>query len=52
MRGVCATVDRLAEETTEATRAAMHAAYKDAARLEWMFWDSAYRLADWQEALR
>ena len=52
VRGVCATVDRLAEETTEATRAAMHAAYKDAARLEWMFWDSAYRLADWQEALR
>lgn len=52
VRGVCATVDRLAEEATEATRAAMHAAYKDAARLEWMFWDSAYRLGDWQGSLR
>ncbi|MDR0217024.1 MAG: thiaminase II [Comamonas sp.] len=52
VRGVCATVDRLAEEATDATRMAMHAAYKDAARLEWMFWDSAYRLADWQEPLR
>lgn len=52
VRGVCATVDRLAEEATEATRAAMHAAYKDAARLEWMFWDSAYRLGDWQGPLR
>ncbi len=47
VRGVCATADRLAEEATEATRAAMHAAYKDAARLEWMFWDSAYRLGQW-----
>ena len=52
VRGVCATADRLAEEATEATRAAMHAAYKDAARLEWMFWDSAYRLGDWQGSLR
>lgn len=52
VRGVCATVDRLAEEANEATHAAMHTAYKDAARLEWLFWDSAYRLADWQEPLR
>ncbi len=47
VRAVCATVDRLADEATPATRAAMHAAYRDAARLEWMFWDSAYRLAQW-----
>lgn len=41
VRGVCATVGRLAADANEATRAAMHAACKDAARLEWMFWDSA-----------
>ena len=52
VRGVCATVDRLADEATEATRAAMHAAYRDAARLEWLFWDSAYRLDEWQGALK
>ncbi|WP_417283392.1 thiaminase II [Comamonas sp.] len=52
VRGVRATVDRLADEATEATRAAMHAAYRDAARLEWLFWDSAYRLDEWQGALK
>ena len=52
VRGVCATVDRLAEGATESTRAAMRAAYRDAARLEWMFWDSAYQLADWPKSLR
>ncbi|RGE46159.1 thiaminase II [Comamonas testosteroni] len=51
VRGVCATVDRLATDASEATRAAMYAAYRDAARLEWMFWDSAYRLDQWQGAL-
>lgn len=52
VRGVCATVDRLAEGATESTRAAMRAAYRDAARLEWMFWDGAYQLADWPKPLR
>ena len=52
VRAVCATVDRLAADASEATRAAMHAAYRDAARLEWMFWDSAYRLDQWQGALK
>ena len=52
VRGVCATVDRLAEGATESSRAAMRAAYRDAARLEWMFWDSAYQLADWPKSLR
>ena len=52
VRGVCATVDRLAEGATESTRAAMRAAYRDAARLEWMFWDSAYQLTDWPKSLR
>lgn len=46
VRTVRATVDRLATDATPATLAAMQAAYTDAARLEWMFWDSAYRLAD------
>ena len=52
VRGVCATVDRLAEDATESTRAAMHVAYRDAARLEWMFWDSAYQLTYWPKPLR
>lgn len=47
VRALCATVDRLANEATPATRATMHAAYRDAARQEWMFWDSACRLAQW-----
>jgi thiaminase/transcriptional activator TenA len=28
-------------------RERMHAAFRRAAQLEWMFWDSAYRLEDW-----
>jgi len=47
VRAVCATVDQLAANASDDTRAAMHAAYTHAARLEWMFWDSAYRLGDW-----
>ena len=50
VRGVCATVDRLAAKASESTREAMRAAYRDAARLEWMFWDSAYLQADWPTA--
>jgi len=47
VRAVCATVDRLAAKAADETRAAMHSAYTHAARLEWMFWDNAYRLGDW-----
>jgi len=47
VRAVCATVDRIAESASAHTQAAMHAAYTDAARLEWLFWDSAWRLGDW-----
>jgi len=47
VRGVCATLDQLASNASEQTRAAMHAAYTHAAQLEWLFWDSAYRLGDW-----
>lgn len=50
VRAVCATLDRLADHATPATLAAMQAAYTDAARLEWMFWDSAYQLTDWPVA--
>ena len=51
VRGVCATVDRLADNATDATRAAIHITYSDAARLEWMFWDSAYREAGWPQQM-
>jgi len=47
VRAVCATVDRIAQNTSPQTQAAMHAAYTDAARLEWLFWDSAWKLATW-----
>jgi len=47
VRAVCATVDHIAESASAQTHAAMHAAYTDAARLEWLFWNSAWRLDDW-----
>ena len=52
VRGVIATIDRVADSADSATRQRMAEAYRYSAELEWMFWDSAYRLADWQEALR
>lgn len=39
--------DRAAEKATPATRAAMTEVYVMGTRLEWMFWDSAYRLEEW-----
>ena len=42
-----ATTDRVASDVTETTRAAMHVAFTRAMQLEWMFWDSAYRLERW-----
>lgn len=47
VRAVRATVDAVAQQADATTVAAMHAAYTDAAKLEWMFWDSAYRQASW-----
>ena len=47
VRKVIATTDRLADATTPERRAAMLAAYIRASQLEWMFWDSAYRLERW-----
>ncbi|HEX4765443.1 MAG TPA: thiaminase II [Lichenihabitans sp.] len=42
-----ATTDGLARNASPAVVEAMHGAFALAMRLEWMFWDSAYRLADW-----
>jgi len=39
--------DSAASNASEATLGAMHAAFTRATQLEWMFWDSAYRLEDW-----
>jgi len=47
VRGVLATTDRVAAGADARTLAAMHEAYAMSARLEWMFWDSAYRLGAW-----
>lgn len=47
VRAVRHTVDAVAAQADARTLAEMHAAYTDAARLEWMFWDSAYRMATW-----
>ncbi len=47
VQGVIAVADRVAAGASETTLAGMHAAFARAAQLEWMFWDSAYRLERW-----
>jgi thiaminase/transcriptional activator TenA len=47
VRKVIAISDRIATEATPAIRDQMHQAFRRAAQLEWMFWDSAYRLERW-----
>ena len=42
-----ATTDKAADRASTDMVAAMHEAYQLAAELEWMFWDSAYRLETW-----
>jgi thiaminase/transcriptional activator TenA len=44
---VIAVTDTVAQEASPRTREAMHRAFTRATRLEWMFWDSAWRLATW-----
>ncbi len=44
---VIAVTDAVAREVSPNTRAAMHGAFTRATQLEWMFWDSAYRLGAW-----
>lgn len=39
--------DAIAETYTEEQRKEMSLAYKRASQLEWMFWDSAWRLEQW-----
>ncbi len=40
-------VDDVAKRVSLETTGQMHAAFKRAAQLEWMFWDSAYREGEW-----
>jgi thiaminase/transcriptional activator TenA len=47
VQAVIATTDAVASVASERTRQSMHAAFTRATQLEWMFWDSAYRLAKW-----
>ena len=42
-----AIVEETAQETTEAGRRRMREAFVTSSRLEWMFWDAAYRLEAW-----
>ena len=43
-------VEAVAQEASAAERAAMRIAFERSARLEWLFWDSAYRLEEWAPA--
>jgi thiaminase/transcriptional activator TenA len=47
VRRVIAATDEAAEDASPALRARMHDAFRRATQLEWMFWDSAYRLEPW-----
>ena len=44
---VLAIVDRIGEEASEAERARMQAIFAQGCRLEWMFWDAAWRQETW-----
>jgi thiaminase/transcriptional activator TenA len=47
VRAVIAAADEAAALASADVRARMHAAFARATQLEWMFWDSAYRLEQW-----
>lgn len=47
VRGVIATVDKVASTVSPQVLAEMHKAFARATQLEWIFWDSAYRLEQW-----
>jgi thiaminase/transcriptional activator TenA len=47
VQAVIATTDAVASGASERMRHSMHDAFTRATQLEWMFWDSAYRLAKW-----
>ena len=48
VRKVIAIADQVAEAAAPTTRTQMLEAFVRAAQLEWMFWDSAYRLERWR----
>jgi thiaminase/transcriptional activator TenA len=47
VQAVIETTDAVASGASERMRQSMHTAFTRATQLEWMFWDSAYRLAKW-----
>ena len=47
VRAVIAAADEAAEGASPQLRKRMHAAFQRATQLEWIFWDSAYRLESW-----
>ena len=47
VRAVIDATDEAAAEASPDIRRRMHAAFTQATRLEWIFWDSAYRLESW-----
>ncbi|WP_288383618.1 thiaminase II [uncultured Acinetobacter sp.] len=47
VRNVIATVDKVAARCDADTLEKMHAAYTMGAKLEWLFWDSAYQQRQW-----
>lgn len=47
VRATIDATDEAAASASEALRERMHGAFTRATQLEWMFWDSAYRLESW-----
>jgi thiaminase/transcriptional activator TenA len=47
VRSTIAATDEAASGASSGLRERMHAAFTRATQLEWMFWDSAYRLENW-----
>jgi len=39
--------DKVAEASSSAVQSRMREVFFDSTRLEWMFWDAAYRLEEW-----
>ena len=40
--------DRVAKDSNDKQLQKMKEAFKTSTRLEWLFWDSAYRMENWQ----
>jgi thiaminase/transcriptional activator TenA len=47
VRAMIAATDEAADGASSSLCERMHAAFKRATQLEWVFWDSAYRLESW-----